>query len=301
MTGAVWRKKDRPARKKRRNPCCEKQPATCASEGSTGEEETAKSGPRIATAVLRRSEPFSRRSQPGSQHCSLRLLKYRVSGVCLWRALVLQTRSFVRQYSPPLLPLTLASLVQTVQVGNLNVSTLWFQSMWMENADGFVGGCLAVDATDMVVAGRIEVQGGAILQGVVAETLEVKGGLVLGGVVKGLNVSKEDVAVGGTTLVGDYTSAGRMKVEGGMELAGQTVGVEGAVFEGGMVLKGKTVVEGELDLRNQTVRMNGGVVNGEWKATGEVTLEVSGHTHVPHTCATHMCVNNGGIGVNKRR
>ena len=86
--------------------------SSAAEEGTTGEEETAKTALRKATAGLRCSEPFSRRLQRRSQRGSHRLLSSG-PGVCVSGGHLRFKHAVQSPVFSPRLPLTLSSLVQS--------------------------------------------------------------------------------------------------------------------------------------------------------------------------------------------
>jgi hypothetical protein len=49
--------------------------------------------------------------------------------------------------------------IENVQVANMNVSTLWFNSMYMSNANAVTFGCMNVDETEADVGGGLKVNG----------------------------------------------------------------------------------------------------------------------------------------------
>jgi len=172
----------------------------------------------------------------------------------------------------------------------MNVSTLWFNSLYMAAADGVQLGCANIDALEMEVSGTFKQLGPAVFSAGVdlsSQTLNVNGA-TLNGLFKlegGMNATGQELQLTNAALKGAFDIDGLATFTENVEMAGQVIGLEGASLNSGageLTIEGNVRLNGVLNATSQTIVLKSAVLQGDFETQGEVKvgggLVLSGQT-----------------------
>ncbi|GMH59580.1 hypothetical protein TrRE_jg647, partial [Triparma retinervis] len=169
--------------------------------------------------------------------------------------------------------------IGNVQVANLNVTTLWFKTMHMQQASSVQYGCVDIDPTQMEVSGEFKQSGISTFSNDVSmkdQELDVtntdfKGEFKVTG---GADFAAQTLKMGGATLSGGFTVGGVTTFGSAVSLAGQIVTVGGgAIIKGGLSFDGTTTfASGTINAQGRTLNLDGSTLNGGFTIGGLTTF-----------------------------
>ncbi|GMH92129.1 hypothetical protein TL16_g12256 [Triparma laevis f. inornata] len=164
--------------------------------------------------------------------------------------------------------------IEQVQVANMNVTTLWFKSMYMQTADGVEYGSVKIDPNKMVNTGEFFQKGTSVFHNdisIIHQDINLTKSVLKGGFSireGGLDLAGQIMEATGATIAGGFVSSGLTSFTGGVEAVGQTLTLSGSTVAGGFTSSGLTTFTGGMEAVGQTLTLSGSTIAGGFTSSG---------------------------------